>query len=142
VLRGPQSGLYGSDAIGGVVNIITKSGNGPLALSVEAEGGSFDTFNQSASASGSQDEFHYRVSLAHLHAGATPVTPLDLLPPGQQQPVEGHRRRLRPRYFRLVSFAASDPYRYAQLRNPRHRASGTGSRRSDDRPWLFQHRHQ
>ncbi|MES2292079.1 MAG: TonB-dependent receptor [Pseudomonadota bacterium] len=85
VLRGPQSGLYGSDAIGGVVNVITKSGNGPLTLSAEAEGGSFDTFNQSLSASGSQDAFHYRVSLAHLHAGATPVTPLDLLPTGQKR---------------------------------------------------------
>jgi vitamin B12 transporter len=85
VLRGPQSGLYGSDAIGGVVNIITKSGNGPLTLSAQAEGGSFDTFNQSASISGSQDAFHYRASLAHLHAGATPVTPLDLLPPGQKR---------------------------------------------------------
>ncbi|MGZ5920198.1 MAG: TonB-dependent receptor plug domain-containing protein [Rhizomicrobium sp.] len=85
VLRGPQSGLYGSDAIGGVVNVITQSGNGPLTLSAEAEGGSFDTFNQSLSASGSQDAFHYRVSLAHLHAGATPVTPLDLLPPGQKR---------------------------------------------------------
>jgi vitamin B12 transporter len=85
VLRGPQSGLYGSDAIGGVVNVITKSGNGPLTLSATAEGGSFDTFNQSATVSGSQDAFHYRASLAHLHAGATPVTPLDLLPPGQKR---------------------------------------------------------
>ncbi|HXS06536.1 MAG TPA: TonB-dependent receptor [Rhizomicrobium sp.] len=85
VLRGPQSGLYGSDAIGGVINIITKSGNGPLSLAAEAEGGSFDTFNQSATISGSQDAFHYRATLAHLHAGATPVTPLDLLPPGQKR---------------------------------------------------------
>ena len=85
VLRGPQSGLYGSDAIGGVINVITKSGNGPLAVSAEAEGGSFDTFNQSATVSGSEDDFHYRASLAHLHAGATPVTPLDLLAPGQKR---------------------------------------------------------
>jgi vitamin B12 transporter len=85
VLRGPQSSLYGSDAIGGVVNVITKSGDGPLAVSAEAEGGSFDTFNQSAAVSGSDDGFHYRASLAHLHAGATPVTPLDLLPPGQKR---------------------------------------------------------
>ncbi len=85
VLRGPQSGLYGSDAIGGVINILTKSGDGPLSLSAAAEGGSFDTFNQSATVSGSQDDFHYRASLAHLHAGATPVTPLDLLPVGQKR---------------------------------------------------------
>lgn len=85
VLRGPQSGLYGSDAIGGVINIITKSGEGPLKLSAETEGGSFDTFNQSATASGSADTLHYRVSLAHLHAGATPVTPPDLLLPGERR---------------------------------------------------------
>ena len=85
VLRGPQSGLYGSDAIGGVVNIITKSGDGPLSLTAGAEGGSFDTFNQSATVGGSEDAFHYRATLAHLHAGATPVTPLDLLPPGQKR---------------------------------------------------------
>ncbi|HEY4274578.1 MAG TPA: TonB-dependent receptor plug domain-containing protein, partial [Rhizomicrobium sp.] len=85
VLRGPQSSLYGSDAIGGVVNIITKAGSGPLALSAEVEGGSFDTFNQGATASGSEGDLNYRVSLTHLHAGATPVTPLDLLPPGQKR---------------------------------------------------------
>src|SRR5580658_6414345 len=59
VLRGPQSGLYGSDAIGGVINIITKSGSGPAQLTASLEGGSFDTFNQSAGVSGSQDDFHY-----------------------------------------------------------------------------------
>ena len=85
VLRGPQSGLYGSDAIGGVINIITKSGQGPLKLSGEAEGGSFDTFNQRASASGSEDDFHYTVTVDHAHAGATPVTPVALLLPGEKR---------------------------------------------------------
>jgi vitamin B12 transporter len=83
VLRGPQSGLYGSDAIGGVISITTKAGEGPATLTAGAEGGSFDTFNQNASLSGSEGGFHYAVSAQHQHAGATPVTPLSLLPPGQ-----------------------------------------------------------
>ena len=83
VLRGPQSGLYGSDAIGGVINILTKEGNGPLKFTAEAEGGSFDTFNQDMTVSGSEDDFHYRATLAHLHTGATPVTPLDQLLPDE-----------------------------------------------------------
>ncbi len=83
VLRGPQSGLYGSDAIGGVINIITKAGSGPPRGSVTLEGGSFDTFNQTASLSGSQDGLQYHANVVHFHAGATPVTPLDLLAPGE-----------------------------------------------------------
>jgi vitamin B12 transporter len=85
VLRGPQSGLYGSDAIGGVINIITKSGSGPATVVARVEGGSFDTFNQSASLGGSVDGFHYTANIEHFHSGATPVTPLDLLTPGERR---------------------------------------------------------
>ena len=49
VLRGPQSGLYGADAIGGVVEVITKTGSGPAHGEVTLEGGSFGTFNQTGS---------------------------------------------------------------------------------------------
>ena len=43
VVRGPQSGLYGADAIGGVINIITKKGSGPAQFAGSLEGGSFGT---------------------------------------------------------------------------------------------------
>jgi vitamin B12 transporter len=85
VLRGPQSGLYGSDAIGGVINIITKSGQGPAQLQASAEGGSFETFNQTAGVRGSAKQFHYNANVEHFHSGATPVTPLDLLAPGEMR---------------------------------------------------------
>jgi vitamin B12 transporter len=39
VVRGPQSGLYGADAIGGVINIITKKGSGPAQFAGSLEGG-------------------------------------------------------------------------------------------------------
>ncbi len=43
VLRGPQSTLYGSDAMAGVINIITKRGEGELNAILELEAGSFET---------------------------------------------------------------------------------------------------
>ena len=85
VLRGPQSSLYGSDALGGVVNIVTPEGSGPPRLDARIEGGSFSTFNQDLALSGSQRGFRYAVDLGHVHVGATPVTPLDLLAPGERR---------------------------------------------------------
>ena len=82
VLRGPQSGLYGSEAMGGVINIITKKGEGPPKLTGSIEGGSYGTFNQTAGVSGSLARFNYNASFEHYRTGATQVTPTNLLPPG------------------------------------------------------------
>jgi vitamin B12 transporter len=83
VLRGPQSGLYGADAIGGVISITTKKGEGPPKLTTAFEGGSFHTANQSAGVSGSQSGFSYALNAAHFRSADTPVTPPELLPPGR-----------------------------------------------------------
>jgi outer membrane receptor protein involved in Fe transport len=43
VLRGPQSTLWGSQAIGGVVNIVTQTPEGPLSGAMTVQGGSHET---------------------------------------------------------------------------------------------------
>lgn len=50
VLRGEQSALYGSDAVGGVINIITRAGNTTESWNASVEGGSRDTFEGQVSA--------------------------------------------------------------------------------------------
>jgi vitamin B12 transporter len=52
VVRGPQSTLYGADAIGGVINVITKRGQGPPTAFIDLEAGNYDTFRERVSASG------------------------------------------------------------------------------------------
>ncbi|MGL4241573.1 MAG: TonB-dependent receptor plug domain-containing protein [Beijerinckiaceae bacterium] len=52
VLRGPQSALYGSDAIGGVINIITKRGAGKPTFSLAIEGGSYGTISTALTGAG------------------------------------------------------------------------------------------
>lgn len=52
IIRGAQSSLYGSDAIGGVINIITKKGSQGIQLNTSIEGGSFGTYKVGGRVSG------------------------------------------------------------------------------------------
>ena len=105
VLRGPQTALWGSDAIGGVVNIITRKGIGTPEISTAVEIGSFRTVKGSASYREGGEDHHfalhalgyhtdgisaasedlgnneqdsYRNRTAHLKFGFSPVSSLDL----------------------------------------------------------------
>jgi len=64
IVRGSQSVLYGSDAIGGVINIITKRGEGKPRVTIQAEGGSFKTFKESAGVSGGTDWAYYSFNVS------------------------------------------------------------------------------
>ncbi len=69
VIRGPQSTLYGSDAMAGVINIITKKGKGKPKFEVSAESGTHETFQESASLSGSTEKADYSFILSRLETG-------------------------------------------------------------------------
>ena len=59
ILRGPQSTLWGGDAVGGVINIVTKKGKGEPSLSAFLEAGSFQTARASTTVSGSDGPWTY-----------------------------------------------------------------------------------
>ena len=66
VLRGPGSVLYGSDAMGGVVNFETLRGEGPFRGSYTQEAGSRDTFREAGSFQGAVGPWHLSGSLSRL----------------------------------------------------------------------------
>ncbi len=73
VVRGPQSTLWGSNAIGGVINIIPKSGPGPLGGSVLVEGGSYGTSREAASAQGGDNGGYFSLDASHYDTAGFPA---------------------------------------------------------------------
>ena len=68
VIRGGQSTLYGADAIGGVVNIITRKGTGPFTATLENLGGNLDTLQNRVSISGAYKIVNYSLYGSHLES--------------------------------------------------------------------------
>ncbi len=62
ILQGPQSLLYGSEAIGGVVNILTRRGEGPLSGSISAQGGAYQTHREGGYVQGGNGIWDYSFS--------------------------------------------------------------------------------
>jgi len=69
VLKGPQSTLYGSQALGGVVNVVTRKGAGPLSIEAQAELGSLDTRLARLSASRGGERWSGALSAGFFETG-------------------------------------------------------------------------
>jgi vitamin B12 transporter len=66
VLRGGGGTLYGSQAIGGVINVLSKRGKGPLTTSISSEGGNGGTSRETLSFSGSQGLLGFSGAVANV----------------------------------------------------------------------------
>jgi len=71
VTRGPESALYGSNAVTGVINIVTLRGEGPPHFTAQAEGGSFTTRRLASSGSGLTRGLSWGYGLSRLDSGGT-----------------------------------------------------------------------
>jgi vitamin B12 transporter len=69
ILRGPQSTLYGSDALAGVINIITKKGFGKPKFYLSGEGGSYNTYKGLMGLNGAINKFNYSVTASRFSSG-------------------------------------------------------------------------
>ena len=78
VLRGPQSTLWGSQAIGGVVNIVSTLPTGPLSFHVGAEGGSRNTLGLTARAEAGDERLSWRAGGNYLTTDGISVFDEDL----------------------------------------------------------------
>lgn len=70
IFRGPNSVLYGSDALAGVVTLSTTRGTTRLPeLTYAADGGNFSTYRQEATIGGAWRQFDYFSSFSHFNTG-------------------------------------------------------------------------
>ena len=65
VLRGPQSTLYGSQAIGGVINIITKKGRGAPKQTAFVEYGRYNSLREGVGSAGEVGKTSYSFTATH-----------------------------------------------------------------------------
>jgi vitamin B12 transporter len=70
IIKGPQSSLYGSEAIGGVIQIFTRKGGQEEkpSFSVDAGGGSYDTIKASGTVSGKWKNMWYSLGASHFNS--------------------------------------------------------------------------
>jgi vitamin B12 transporter len=62
ILRGPESVLYGSDAIGGVIHFITEKPSGPLHFNFDQSFGRYDHIQNKLAVSGAKENLYYSLS--------------------------------------------------------------------------------
>lgn len=137
VLRGPASSLYGSGAIGGVVNIVTRRAppDRTIAPFGEVAGGSNRTLRGSGGITGTVGEFDYLFALRSLSTRGSDATP------GRFASNTGERDGFRSTGATLrLGWTPSERFRLEGLANWRENHGGLDNVPNDDPNYSFEDR--
>ncbi len=80
VVRGPSSSLYGSEALAGVVNIVTRDVQAPLDAEAQARYGTHALTDLSARVAGEHGPFRAKVFVSRYGSGGYDLTPATATP--------------------------------------------------------------
>ena len=72
IVRGPTSSSYGSDAIGGVIQLFTRKGEGPTKYYADAGYGTYGTSAETIGVEGSKEGFSYSIYGGNTHSLGLP----------------------------------------------------------------------
>jgi vitamin B12 transporter len=96
IIKGPLSTLYGSNAMAGVINIITKKGTGKPKADVNLEGGSFSTYKTTGSVSGGTEKINYRMTASYFQTDGIPIAKNGVVSNGDKNTAVSSRLGINP----------------------------------------------
>ncbi|MDD5530353.1 MAG: TonB-dependent receptor [bacterium] len=100
IIRGSQCALYGSDAINGVINIITRKGEGGIKAGGKLWAFPYNTFSEQAGISGGTKGFDYSVSLLNVNSRGVSKA----LTPDSQPAIEKDGYANREAYTKITTY--------------------------------------
>jgi outer membrane receptor for ferrienterochelin and colicins len=106
VVKGASSALYGSDAIGGVINLITREATAPLDTTGEISGGSYGEFNAAAGVGFKRDRVSGLFMAEHHQNDGFDLTPTTFDTTGAPFDRADYMARARVQATRNLAFGA------------------------------------
>ncbi len=94
VVRGSQSVLYGADAIGSVIQIRTRQGQGKLKARAKLEAGNKSTHHETLAVSGSQGNFNYSLTGGLFESDGDSIATRKRLAPGSLTDDDGYNNKV------------------------------------------------
>jgi vitamin B12 transporter len=133
ILRGPQSTIYGSDAMGGVINLISKKAKNGVRADVSSEAGSYNSFNQIGNLSYGSDDFDLSSGITRQDIGG--ISAADARYGNREQDdYQNTSLSNRMRYAPIKGVEATNTLRYTRSHSNLDNCGGVGC--DDPNRWI------